>query len=206
MDFVNSLSGANIVFAATHGEPSRFYAGQEFYDGEGTEFATHVYPYGYDRYDIVGHPTWLEGVGVEPYRSPQIGSGYPPYNSTGNPPLNLAFIMSCATGAEQDFIRFCLPYYNAYGGYLEDQAFVGYTPSIYIRDMASMATAFWGMLSAGRILREARSAVLELNLNPVGRSSPYNETDIPIYGDRYLRIESVYTGDDREPVGWYRSL
>lgn len=101
-DFVDGLSGKSVVYVCSHGQSNRFAAGKLWDDGE-TEYPTYVQPYGNDVY-VVGYPEWQERVGVEPFRIPQMGSGYPPFNSTGNPPITLVFVSSCSTAALNDFI------------------------------------------------------------------------------------------------------
>ena len=147
---------------------------------------------------------------VEPYRTPQMGSGLPPFNSTGNPPINLAFLVNCGSGANEEFLKFCFPYENAYGPWLENQAFIGFTPSINISDEFYITVLFIVPLADGYTVNHARAEVLTQADPPIrsfpSGSDPGHEltvTDMPIYGDRFTRIRSVYTGNDIAPVGWF---
>lgn len=205
--FGNNLSGASVVFAATHGNPTSFAAGKKWQDGS-VSHSTFVGPYGDDGH-VVRHPEWENYIGVEPYRSPQMGSGYPPFNSTQNPPITLAFISACETGKQQDFIRFCLPYMNGYGKWLEDQAYTGFTTFQYVDDQEEIARTFFAALVTGKTIQKTRLALAQhtppfiVSDTLEGEERVLSAEDVAIYGDTTTRLESVYTADHREPVGWH---
>lgn len=205
MDFINGLAGMNLVAYAGHGTPTYFFAAHVWSDPD-TDYPTYVYPFGDDAY-VGGHPGWLQQAGVEPYRIPQMGVGFPPFNSTGQPPINLATVISCGTGQCQDFIRFCLPYENAFGYWLEDQAYTGFVPSIYLKDEGGITKVLYGSLSGGNTLFRARNDLLNAGFSSVPEGGDPGHlltlSDVPIYGDDRVRIATVYTRDYRDPAGWY---
>jgi hypothetical protein len=74
-----------------------------------------------------------------------MGSGfpYPPFNTTANPPIDLVVFDSCLTGSNDHFLTWLYPYFNGYGGYLEDQAIAGWTVKPQIPDTSVVATMLW---------------------------------------------------------------
>jgi hypothetical protein len=205
-DFVYAMIDANVIFYSGHGTPLNFYAGKTWTDSQ-TEFVTTIAPSGADL-AITGHFDWLGQVGVEPYRSTQMGSGLPPFNSTATPPINLAFLLCCGSGSNQDFIRFCLPYANAYNNWLEDQAVIGFIPSIFVNEEQNIAMVAFDVLASGKTVRRAKDAIVAAgyrrHVDPPAVSPPLIAEDIAIYGDLNTRIKSVYTGDSALPAEWCR--
>jgi hypothetical protein len=208
-NFVEDMAGVNVVSYSGHGTPSSFWAAHVWIDqsqNPAITYETHINPWGDDTY-VIGHPGWLNGCSVEHYRGPQMGSGLPPFNSTENPPINLATIVNCATGSNQNFIRFCIPYLNAFGIWLEDQAYFGFIPSIYLYDEAGINAELYKSLMAGKVLYYAREDLIAAGYRsfPDGSDPGHVMTaaDMAIYGDQRMRLTTVYTRDYRSPYGWY---
>lgn len=207
-DFVNGLSAGDVVFYSGHGSQDLIQAGK-WWD---PEHDTLVVPFGDDRY-YLDHPAWLWQSGVEPHRVAQMGSfgnpdGYPPYNSTHVPDIYLAYLDACETGASNNFIRFCYPYWSAYGYWLEDQAMVGFVPIVFSDEAEKRAQVMFDSLGAGWTLRDSRSDVVLAGFTAEDASGirALNVSDLAIYGDESLRLRSVYTGDFTPPIGWFRSI
>lgn len=201
------------MFVASHGNPESFQTGFAWQDG-GYSHPTRVYATGSDRYDIVGHPNWLSGVGVLNYRLTQMGwlPGWPwpeytlpPYNSTEIPPISIAIVVSCCTGHQPEFESFCFPGFNAYlEPYMTNQAWAGFKVSLSTYDVYPISQTLYSSLVSGKTISQARSDLLN-RVPPIfvyGTKTPLQGADFPIYGDPFARLETVYTGDNRSPVGW----
>lgn len=205
--FVSSMNGSSSVFVVTHGTPSDFWCGKVWTDEQEIEHRTSVLPYGNDQnYAILGHPEWIKSCGVEPYRVTQMGTGYPPYNDTTAPPIALAFVASCGTGANQDFIRFCHPYMNGYGMWLEDQAWTGFYCSILVAEIEELSDLASKFFAEGDTVARVRVKLIQEKFTDRDEKEYLEESDMPIYGDDCTRLTSVYTGDNTPPQGWFRSL
>jgi hypothetical protein len=203
-DFIYGMAERTVIFSSTHGTNTEFYAGKKFYDADGDPWITTLRPNGGITSHAPTHPDWLYSVGIGPYRAAQMGTGYPPFNSSGQPPINLAFILSCSTGAEDEFIEFLRPYINYYAGALEDQAFTGFAGSLFAIDHYDIARAAFASLTAGKTVLDAKIAVLALGKLCGEDNHVMTSGDMPIYGDPYTRLHSVYTASLAPPVGWFR--
>lgn len=104
-DIESALSSCTLLYFNTHGNVGIFLD-----DCDNTIYPT----------SSQGTPDFLT------WRTAVNGSGYPPLNSTGNPPINLAVWDSCLTGTDASFLSSLHPFWNAYGGLIEDQAIAGW--------------------------------------------------------------------------------
>lgn len=103
-----------------------------------------------------------------------------------------------------DLVRFCYPYMNFYGNWLEDQAWTGFACSIYCNDCYAISRTAFQTLVAGYTLSVARANVIALHKHIAGSNGEVLKlSDMPIYGDTNMRLRSAYTGSDCNPVGWY---
>ncbi len=151
-----------------------------------------------------------DSIGLLTNRIEANGIGLPPFNSTGLPPINIAFMSGCQTAADNQFAEGTLyPYGNVYVGtseYPEDQACVGFAISFETNGNAgAVHTAFWGALANGRIVAIARDIAYEAYEGSNGGDDP---TDfMHVYGDFNARLKRVYTPDGSDaPNKWYRSI
>lgn len=205
IEFCESLAGHSIVFAPTHGHNGTIgslFAAKMW----PTSYTTSVRPFGNDTY-ILGHPTWIQSAGLESRRVAQMGSGLPPYNSTHQPPIWIAYALSCQTGLEQNFIRFCLPYNNAYGTWLENQAWIGYNCDLYVKEYPTIAAQSFSVLADGGTVGYMVQKIVDINppVQDATTDKPLETDDISIYGDEDSRLLTVYTGTAVSPVGWFRN-
>lgn len=91
--------------------------------------------------------------------------------------------------------------------WLENQAFSGFTVLTYTDQHESIAEALFGRLSLGNTLEDARSDVVALGLRVGEDRHIMIESDLAIYGDKYLRLmNSVYTSSGGAPQSWFRLL
>jgi hypothetical protein len=149
-------------------------------------------------------------IDLLPYRVASNGSGLPPFNSTGSPPINVAFIDSCNAADTNSFSPILYPYGNWFTGapssFPEDQSLVGYTITFSTDQTSQCDEVFWTALQDGFTVVEARQ---QTYLVYFGDNRP-NEADefMPVWGDFYTRLKGVYTGDDRNQGGetWYRNI
>lgn len=187
--YLNDMQNHNVMFAGTHGYPTG-------------NFQTDT-PSPADSHLV----NWAE---VESSRITQIGSGLPPYNSTGKPQINLAFLQTCNVGDVNDQVRHCYPYYNAYGGYLEDQAFFAYNVYTKVSDIDDIPEEAFGLLASAYTLHYTR-AVLAANsdyecADVTGSPTIWRdltEADITVYGDPYLRLKTVYQPSHAIGTTWF---
>ena len=126
-------------------------------------------------------------------------SGLPPYNAGAVPPLNFLYLYCCSTCNNNDFEDALTPKYNAYGGFLENQAVLGYKDLINGGQDDEHCEVLMNSLMSGKcLLAAACDMVDEENdlkvfvANSVGRQMVLS--DLNIIGDPAMRIKSVYTG------------
>jgi hypothetical protein len=192
-DYLSGLQNKNVYFVASHGNPSLHLAGNAdpVWSGEGGQTFSY-----------------------ENYRLSHIGSGLPPYNSTGQPALNFLHIYACNCGDTNNFVRGLIPYANAYGEWLEDQAVLDYNVYVQIGDADDHAEVVFQTLDDEFTLLAARANLATTSgLNvwdvigpPLPSSRDMELNDIAIYGDPTMRLRSVYTGTNVAPTGWFRLL
>ncbi|MBX7132006.1 MAG: hypothetical protein K1X67_04930 [Fimbriimonadaceae bacterium] len=195
-DYFNTLDGSNAVFYAGHGTP---------YDHD-------------DAWTPTGHMLTSE---YYTHRVSQKGSGIPPFN-TGAPPVNFCHLLACNCGDTNGFITVCYPYYMAWGGpWMENQALMAYGVYVLLKQLAQHAYLIWSKLAEGRTAWKTQQwfNVVWLEENPEqlvvsddGESERFMKPgDLALYcnynGDHgAMRLKTVYTGTNTDPIGWYMPL
>jgi|GEM_PF-1692871 len=150
-------------------------------------------------------------------RTAAIGSGLPPFNSTEKPPITIAFMDACETGATDSFSSaFLFPSRNAYSPMkVENQAYVGWVVSPDVEVSGSASDAFWGSLAAGSTVLSARKAVFvrlieegHSDIDPGLLTNEIMDSFLRIHGDEFTRLHSVYTGNGNLQLGsqWWRVI
>lgn len=147
--------------------------------------------------------------------SAKIGTGVPPHNSTGKPPVNLAFIDACWTGRNNEFAEGLLWPYVAHttpgvcacGSYVENQSQVGYRIQFEGLNSYTCMNAYWECLKTGATVWEARNILYDEYidfLNDPG--SP--EALQAIWGDFCTRVHAVYNFSFSGPIpgSWFYLL
>ncbi len=155
----------------------------------------------------------------ETHRISDIGTGLPPFNSTGRPPVFFLHLVACECGKTSDFKTALWPYYMGWGGpYLEDQALLGYKECVKLAEERGLAEKIWEYLAVGHTAFNAVETFKQfLAANPgVFHSSDIHGTrnmvaaDVKLYGDGAMRLKTVYTGNYAPPTSpttpWYSSL
>ncbi|MEQ1823289.1 MAG: hypothetical protein ABL949_12325 [Fimbriimonadaceae bacterium] len=168
--------------------------------------------------DVSGNPVYASHV--YGWRLPINGTGFPPYNSTGNPPTNYVHMENCNSNYNNSFTQWFWPYYNHYGGYVEDQAVFGYTGLTDWHDNAVMALIEWPELINRKTIVQMRDKLITVSLSSKSLGLSYVridkgagwrciefDTDCPVYGDQQTRFKGVYTGTNTvAPNDWWRPL
>jgi hypothetical protein len=101
---LGDMDGATVVHYSGHGSPSAY--------NDDVDVAVYA----------VGS---LTTPAVIAFRLGQMGSGYPPFNSTGAPPIAFAFLNCCLCGQSSNWTNFCSPFYNGYGACSKTRRFSG---------------------------------------------------------------------------------
>jgi hypothetical protein len=196
--FVSLMAGSNVVYVHAHAKapfPSAFE--------DTVEPSTDAIP--------------IEPFNIQVWRDQHNGSGYPFNNSTLNPPVNLALLLSCnvarnATGSgppNNQYSTFLRPYFNNYGGWCENQAYAGCSEYVRI-DEDGIFIVWWNaFLTLGYCVEETRAALIDLatsgedflehmfTLNEGGaiwQYTPISEERLPIFGDHDASVKGVYQG------------
>lgn len=133
------------------------------------------------------------------------GSGLPPFNSTGKPPINLAYIGACSAAVDNTFADGTLyPYGNAFTGvssWPENQSCVGYALSFKSNQTRAVNEAFWEHVKETYTVTEARVEAFDAYQ---GSNKPSYATDfMHVWGDYYTRLKGVYTGTAGQAPGWH---
>ena len=142
-------------------------------------------------------------------RANMMGSGLPPYNSTGKPPVSITLIDSCYTGQTNAFSSFLHPMANLFSyPSTENQAYLGWVDESIVEKAYNFAFFFWGALVHGSTVDKARfEALKEYTGNP---QLPEEEvpTYIKLWGDHHTRLKGVYTGNNATQAAsvWKRHL
>ncbi|MDI9641581.1 hypothetical protein QPK87_17345, partial [Kamptonema cortianum] len=182
--FLNSLDLANYLVVTTHGTP-----------------ATH-------QADSTENIHWAD---YESSRITQMGTGWPPYNSTNVPPINFFHLYACNTGDFNNFIRACYPYMNAYGGWLENQCLMTYKHYMQIGQIGYVAGLVSLVLAEGQTASAARNNMVKSRTVYASENLPEDWRliemgDVCIYGDQFTRVKHVYTADGSYSPGFSRPL
>lgn len=201
-DVMAKLKDSTVHYVNTHG-------GIQYYDdNSGSEEESDIAVYGTSNFPNV-YVTYAEE------RPNTHGTGYAPYNSTGNPPVSFAFIDSCNSCTDNEFTAMFWPFQDHYGDWVVNQAVLGW--AVYAADTSSMScnTFVWDSLVAKRkTVWDTRRKFFEWNAS---EQKVYffdannelqlvlSEEQLRIWGDFYTRVRGVYTGDNSlaEEV-WYR--
>lgn len=164
-DFPLHVNNSNLVYYAGHGTPTTIYDGvQSVQNDWGYWCGIPIYARQMD-----GTPS------VQAVISAKMGSGLPPFNSGSYgacPPVNIAVHMACHAenpnlpAGNTYFSSYFLPYWNGYGGYCENQGFLGWTIGTPVLDYYWLTTYLMDELIAGEKLEVARlRMIVNMNLN-----------------------------------------
>lgn len=200
-EFSEALAGKSAVYVDGHGNVDGFLAGAMVTNPPNAPDPTWVYPFGLQ--------TELHSP-IDLYRQAQIGTGFPPFNVAGypavsDPAITLAYLETCTSGYSNNFIRFCIPYMNAYGKWLEDQALMAYPDHVYLSEYRDKATVLFVHLLANETVFVTRQALVDDGRFTAGTDRHQMIlSDSAIYGDGYTRLTGVYTKTNEQDPGWYR--
>jgi len=131
-----------------------------------------------------------------------IGSGTPPFNSTGKPPIWLAFNDGCKTGNDNAFAEAYLwPYTTINGDWCANQAQCGWSIYKTSNQTKPCMEVFWGYMADGWHADKAR---IELYDAYQGLNKPLDPRDlVHVYGDWNTRLHGVYTGTPGQETRWF---
>lgn len=155
-----------------------------------------------------------------------IGTGSPPYNSTGLPPINMLVFHSCRTGWQTDYVEALYPNANAFAPYYtENQCWWAYKRQLFVSNLSEYAEAVSSLLLEGYSAEYARAVLCDeeyasshdLRVSECGPSCQTNcevhdqagryvqLDDIVLMGDKKTRVKFVYTGTNFLQ-GWHRQV
>lgn len=216
------LSGIGVLYVGSHGTdlPSHWTAGISSQDPQGNV----VY------HEMMGE-TAIHSKSYRHFRMEQVGDydafpslAPPPYNPSGVPQVTFAFMDSCESGENNAFARILypgriydyIPPVNDPGPYAMNQAVLTWNGYIPIDKGARVNQELWERLEQGMTIYDARQSMIAenalLNRNHWLKvkdtlDGPYHPVNSPIYmpiwGDFYTRVTSVYTGDDSYAPNWW---
>lgn len=217
-NFLSRLEDSNIVVLNTHGHGSELLSGgplpSSFRSGFDDQSPLHpgFAPSPYielingDRPGVSQNST-IESYGSLPihlfrirsFRVSQLGSGLPPFNTGGSPPINISFFDACLIGTDLRILQgtvgdFLFPHGNVYAGVQpvpENQAVIVCEGSPLIDGGRFRKQRFMEELALRKTAGEiAHTLEFEFNL-------PYR-----CRGDLNARGWGVYTGDTDSSGGW----
>lgn len=201
--YFQQMNGCNVIYGSVHGNVDEHASGN---------YPSATAP---DR-------VYTGAVSYSPPRSPnydverasQLGTGYPPFNSTSQPPIKFMFLYACLCGSTNNFIRACWPYDNyygewgAYGPWGVNQSVVDYFVEANTADAGRTAHHFMGKMLGGYLAEDAIAAVIAAsatetiqvsdNVSPLVWRRPVRD-DFRVWGDPYTRVKTVYTYDSSAP-------
>ncbi len=136
-------------------------------------------------------------------QSNAIGTGgLPPYNPSGVPPIWLEFNDACYTGQNNAFANaFLYPYANAYGGWCENQAQLGWSISKYTNQTYICGNVFWSYLQMGYTAHDARLQIPNVYLGGSWTGDPRDL--VQCWGDWNMRLHGVYTNMTGLETRWH---
>lgn len=145
---------------------------------------------------------------IEGYRTLQMGTGNPPFNSTHAPSIHFAYLNTCCCGSNNDFIRFCIPYMNGYGKWLENQAVMAFKVGLPSNQSYVRTKTVFDYLASGNTVAHAREWMLShpLHVYEGGDYVQMQSWHVPIYGDPYARLKRVYSQVPVPAGAWFRAL
>jgi hypothetical protein len=217
-DFFNAMTGKNFLLLGTHGI-GEYYSGYGFSLAPETDRfdVDHLFPippaqfpkrrellswqfplFPQLRQDFVANNGSHIGTfhRIKSYTSVAQGSGLTPFNSTGEPPLQILFSMACFLGG--DFIpngptnlasEFLYPYKNTYSTtFPENQAAVFAAGGVTINKAREYMTTFVTLLDETLTVNQAVARIrANVSLLPEG--------DFVVVGDADATAKGVYTGN-----------
>ena len=139
-----------------------------------------------------------------------LGSGLPPFNSTGVPPVTAAFLDCCYTGGAPHFATGILfPQKNWFsGGAVENQAEIGWTVKTYVPDGKKYSNMLWGALEEGHSAIDATKLTGSDYAYYEGERGSTWKDVIACWGDPATRLKGVYDGTESgvHPGTWFRPI
>jgi len=144
------------------------------------------------------------------WRGAANGSGYPPFNSTQKPPVHLAIFHGCDTGETDVFRPILRPFQDAWWPIpYANQASIGFEDKALVVEAELFVQRFFSLLMEGRTIENAVFKFIERNTNeeeyaeePKVHVYLFNDDvppvllssvdQLPIAGDRFTRVRSVY--------------
>jgi hypothetical protein len=199
------VGDSNVFYVHTHGDETSFWTDKNDYHFAYPNPPT-IAPE--NAYALTVPSGDLHGFALKPTRIAANGSGLPPFNSTGIPPVNLAFLDTCGAGTDNDFAEALLypggNFYTGYSWYPECQSEVGYAMTKMSDQTRACNEAFWERLEAGYTVHEARLKAYEAYK---GDNKPASHIDfMHVWGDFYTRLKGVYSGsiEPSPQPNWWR--
>ncbi|MBI5708404.1 MAG: hypothetical protein HZC36_15585 [Armatimonadetes bacterium] len=116
------------------------------------------------------------------------------------------YLEACHSGYTNNFIRFCIPYLNAYGKWLEDQAVMAYNTDVYLSEYGAKALVLFTklVLDSSTVYMARQALVSEGTFHAGPDYHPLATDDLAIYGDSYARLSGVYSKTHEITPGWFR--
>lgn len=219
------LENCGVLYLNTHGtSASNPWPNQYYYDSFASDIGAsngsdplfyqfaivpglgwNIPPYNYDTQNF------------ESWRAIVNGSGYPPFNSSSNPPVHFLFLDTCWCGCCNDFVRIFAPYYDAYGNWVQNQAYQSWSVSTYavmtyksangifsrLKQGATCLTARNQMVLASKFSNDPASSTYIKVYVPTGAYKLTENVDCPLWGDQLTRIKGLYTGSDGFETNWH---
>lgn len=196
-DFRNELlNGTNVLFYHGHSTSLRIRDGTPHNEETGKIWLPKF------EYNP-GQPPFPRSPSIEQMREDAIAYPWPPFNASGHPALNIAFFISCETIQDVNQFTYTLyPYYNGYGKYLENQAFLGWRIKPKEWHAEAMATVFWMEMRSGKDIESARRAMMD---SPIALLN-YNGSDTDVVGDDFTKLRRVYNPSPAPTLLWWRPI
>ncbi len=173
--------------------------------------------------DLVWSSIGTGDVSYDFWRAEANGFGWPPFNDTGNEPVELALLLGCKMGSSSAFLTAIEPHGTNYDPFtIRDKAVVAAYGQLFIGDGSRLADWLITSLTGGQTVHKAclqlfalasqqhllnqPSVYTNFDGNPYGDNVLNSFSELPIYGDRFTRLTKVYTGNDFLPYpnDWFR--
>lgn len=185
--FADKLLGVNAVSVSAHANSVFFEDGVRPHNCPNG----HIYALAAD-----GSPS------VQFMRNSAINYPWPPFNLPSNPSFNIVAHFSCDTtqGPIGGYSMYLYPYWNGYGEFLENQAFMGFNRVILVIHLLNLSSVFWGSLNNGKDIENAR-----IDMMSGSAGSTYPITSSEILGDQYARFRRVYNPGNSTLL-WWRAI
>lgn len=189
--FATAAEACNVLHVHSHGSPERVWSdSNDYWINHPQDCDPPVCIYG----GALPGNAETGAVSLLNIRMSANGQGLPPYNSTGSPPINIAYIDACNTGVNNSFADGALfPYGNTYvgtSGTPEGQAVFGHAIPVYSSEAEATNEHLWEALRLGYTAHEAR---INAFFGYQGANAPGTAYDfMHVWGDFYARLKSVY--------------